>query len=210
MVRSTLKSITLFAGRVAVAPVLAAFALCSVVVGRNRAIQGPSQFLSLAPGIVGVILRRAFYSVSLANCHSSVTIGFGTLFSKADISIGRHVYIGAMCHLGWVDLADDVLLASGVHIPSGPNTHGTDRIDVAIREQPGRLRRIHIGKGTWIGSNAVILADVGRDCVIAAGAVVTRPIPDYSIAAGVPARVLRDRRESTAESTDSNLPFPRA
>jgi acetyltransferase-like isoleucine patch superfamily enzyme len=53
--------------------------------------------------------------------------------------------------------------------------------------------RVRIGAGSWIGSNAVVLADVGRDTVVAAGAVVTRPLPDRVIAAGVPARVLRSR-----------------
>ena len=57
---------------------------------------------------------------------------------------------------------------------------------------------MRIGEGTWVGSAAVVLADVGRHCVIGAGAVVTVPIPDYAIAAGVPARVIRSRQPVTA------------
>jgi acetyltransferase-like isoleucine patch superfamily enzyme len=44
-----------------------------------------------------------------------------------------------------------------------------------------------------VGSASVVLADVGRECVIGAGSVVTKPVPDYSVAAGVPARVLKSR-----------------
>jgi acetyltransferase-like isoleucine patch superfamily enzyme len=48
--------------------------------------------------------------------------------------------------------------------------------------------------GAWIGSPAVVLAAVGRHAVIGAGAVVTKPIPDFAVAAGVPAVTIRDRR----------------
>jgi acetyltransferase-like isoleucine patch superfamily enzyme len=51
-----------------------------------------------------------------------------------------------------------------------------------------------VGEGTWIASGAIVLADVGKHTVIGAGSVVTEPIPDYVIAAGVPARVIRSRR----------------
>jgi acetyltransferase-like isoleucine patch superfamily enzyme len=53
---------------------------------------------------------------------------------------------------------------------------------------------VRIGAGTWIGSGSVILADVGRNSIIGAGSVVTRPIPDEVVAAGTPARVIRHRR----------------
>jgi acetyltransferase-like isoleucine patch superfamily enzyme len=48
----------------------------------------------------------------------------------------------------------------------------------------------------------VILADIGKHCVIGAGSVVTKPIPDYAIAVGVPARVIRSRR-TTEEGKNS-------
>jgi virginiamycin A acetyltransferase len=69
-----------------------------------------------------------------------------------------------------------------------------------IHDQPGSLRRVRIGAGSWIGSNAVVLADVGRDTIVGAGAVVTRPLPDRVIAAGVPATVVKRRDELTSVS----------
>jgi virginiamycin A acetyltransferase len=64
---------------------------------------------------------------------------------------------------------------------------------VPIREQPGVYPRVTIGRDSWIGDRAVIMADVGKHCVIGAGAVVTKPIPDYAVATGVPARVVKSR-----------------
>jgi acetyltransferase-like isoleucine patch superfamily enzyme len=50
-----------------------------------------------------------------------------------------------------------------------------------------------VGEGAWIGSAAIVMEDVGRGTVVGAGSVVTRPLPDLVLAAGVPARVLRHR-----------------
>jgi acetyltransferase-like isoleucine patch superfamily enzyme len=53
--------------------------------------------------------------------------------------------------------------------------------------------RVTIGTDTWVGERALVMADVGKHCVIGAGSVVTRPLPDYAIARGVPARVVGSR-----------------
>jgi acetyltransferase-like isoleucine patch superfamily enzyme len=92
-----------------------------------------------------------------------------------------------------VHLERDVLVAAGVHIPSGARIHGTDDPTVPIREQEGSPAMIRIGAGSWIGSGSVVLADVGANSVVGAGSVVTRPIPRNVVAAGVPARVVRER-----------------
>jgi glycosyltransferase involved in cell wall biosynthesis len=55
-----------------------------------------------------------------------------------------------------------------------------------------------VGEGAWIGTGAIILADVGKGTVVAAGSVVTKPLPDNVIAAGAPARVVRGRFERPA------------
>jgi acetyltransferase-like isoleucine patch superfamily enzyme len=190
---SVFKRIAFIAATVSVAPSLLSYAIKSAMFGRDRALHGSSQALSLVPGIVGQYLRRAFYCRVLDECHASVTIEFGTLFSQAGARLGEQVYVGPHCHLGLVHLERDVLIAAGVHVPSGPETHGISSLDRPIREQPGNLRMVRIGAGSWIGSGAVVMADVGRDSVVAAGAVVTEALPDRIIAAGVPARVVRQR-----------------
>jgi virginiamycin A acetyltransferase len=176
-----------------VLPCLVSFRVRSGLLGRDRALQGSTQWLSLLPGLPGQYLRRAFLCRTLASCHPSACIEFGTLFSKADARIDANVYIGPRCQIGLAHLGRDVLLAAGVHVPSGARQHGTADLTLPIQQQEGSNQLVHIGDGAWIGSNAVIMADVGRDTIVGAGAVVVKPLPDGVVAGGVPARVLRSR-----------------
>ena len=178
---------------VVVVPSLLSYHLRALVVGPDRALEGSTQALSLVPGLLGQYLRRAFLCQVLDACHRSVTVEFGTLFSASGARLGERVYIGPHCHLGLVDFDADVLVGAGVHVPSGGRAHTATDTNVPIREQPFVRTRIRVGRGCWIGSAAVIMADVGCDSIIGSGAVVTRPVPDGVVAAGVPARVLRAR-----------------
>lgn len=198
--REWVKAAARAAATVAILPQLASFKVRAVLMGSDRALTASSQVLSLVPGLAGQYLRRAFLArVLRGGCAPSAAIEFGTLFSQVDSRIDEHVYIGPRCHLGRVHIERDVLIAAGVHIPSGPHTHGTDP-SAAIHDQVGSLRLVHIGAGSWIGSNAVVLADVGCHTIVGAGAVVTRPLPDRVIAAGVPARVVKRRDEPASVS----------
>lgn len=180
---------------IAILPQLASFKVRAALMGDNRALVGSSQLLSLVPGLPGQYLRRAFLArVLRGGCAASAAIEFGALFSQVGARIDENVYIGPRCHLGHVHLECGVLLAAGVHVPSGPHTHGTDPA-APIHDQPGSLRVVRIGAGSWIGSNAIVLADVGRETIVGAGAVVTSPLPDRVIAAGVPARIVKRRDE---------------
>jgi virginiamycin A acetyltransferase len=178
-----------------VLPCWIGFRLGSLVLGRDKAFPGWSQMMSLIPGLLGVFLRRAFYRLVFPRCDADSCISFGVIFSHPTAEVGRTVYIGPYCCLGDVTLEDDVLIGSHTSITNGPAQHGIERLDVPIREQPGVWPRVTIGTDSWIGDRAVILADVGKHCVIGAGAVVTKPVPDYSIAVGVPARVVRNRQK---------------
>ena len=161
------------------------------------ALESRSQLLSLWPGMTGQYLRRAFLQRVLARCHSSVLVEFGSFFSQTGAMLDENVYIGPRCGLGLVHLQKDVLLAANVQIPSGGQTHYFDDPNKPIREQGGERRLVTIGEGAWIGTGAIVLADVGKGTIVAAGAVVTKPLPDNVIAAGVPAKVIRSRFEST-------------
>jgi acetyltransferase-like isoleucine patch superfamily enzyme len=183
----------------AVSPSVLSWRLRAVAVGPDRALEASTQAWGIVPGLTGQYLRRAFLSRTLQSCAPDATIEFGTLFSSVKASIGARAYIGPRCHLGWAVIEADVLLAAGVHVPSGALTHGTSDLSVAIRDQPTLKTAVRIGAGAWVGSAAVVLADVGHDAVIGAGAVVTRPIPDRSVAGGVPARVLRSRGQHAHE-----------
>jgi len=52
---------------------------------------------------------------------------------------------------------------------------------------------VRVGEGSWLGSATVIMADIGRETVVASGAVVTKPMPERAIVGGVPAEVIRSR-----------------
>ena len=187
------KTVARSVATILVIPAYISFRVRSTLLDENRALVGSTQWLSLVPGLPGQYLRRAFLALALpGGCAPKAVIEFGVIFSQVGASIEEYVYVGPRCHLGHVHLERGVILAAGVHIPSGPHTHGTDP-SLPIHGQPGALRRVRVGAGSWIGSNAVVLADVGRETIVGAGAVVTQPLPDRVIAAGVPARIVRSR-----------------
>ena len=89
-------------------------------------------------------------------------------------------------------IEDNVLFASNVFISDG--FHGYNRIDVAYKDQPiSNLGSIHIGEGSWIGQNVVIMpgVSVGKFSIVGANSVITKSIPAYCIAAGAPARIIK-------------------
>jgi acetyltransferase-like isoleucine patch superfamily enzyme len=199
--REALKRAAHLLATIAILPQLASFTLRSSIMGRDRAIEGSTQALSLIPGILGQYLRRAFLGRVLAGgCARTATIEFGVIFSQAGSRIDEHAYIGPRCHIGLVHLERDVLVADGVHIPSGAHTHGTES-GIPVRNQEGRRTLVRIGAGTWIGSNAVVMADIGSDTIVGAGAVVSRPLPGGVVAGGVPARVIRERTPAGGAAT---------
>ncbi|HEV3144303.1 MAG TPA: acyltransferase [Gemmataceae bacterium] len=178
---------------IAVLPFLLSYWFRAPIFGRDRALEGSSQSLSLFPGLCGQYLRRAFLMQVLAECHKTVVVEFGTLFSQSGAVLEENVYIGPRCHLGLVHIEKDVLIGPAVHVPSGAQTHGTDDLTKPIREQSHQRTLVRIGAGAWIGSAAIVMADVGKNTVVGAGAVVTKPLPDNVVAAGVPAKVIRQR-----------------
>lgn len=198
MLRSFAKALAHGTATVLVAPLIVSYWLRSLVLGADRALEGSSQTLSLIPGLCGQYCRRAFLMRVLAACGPGITIGFGAIFSQAQARLGPRVYVGPYSSIGLACIEADVLIANGVSIPSGRHTHGSGRLDLPIREQTGRPTAVHIGRGAWIGSGAVVMADIGRETIVGAGSVVTRPLPDGVVAAGVPARVIRARADRPA------------
>jgi virginiamycin A acetyltransferase len=159
----------------------------------DRAFRGSAQLLSLVPGLAGDYLRREFYRLTLVGCGRSSQIAFGTLLSTARARIGEHVYIGAFCNVGWADIGDNVLLGSNVHVLSGRMQHGIADVSVPIRLQERGDHKVTIGADTWIGNGAIVMANVGRKCVVGAGSVVVNDIEDYTVVGGHPARALKRR-----------------
>lgn len=116
------------------------------------------------------------------------------------IRIERRAAVGANNFIhggGGVLIERDVLLGPGVQIFS--ENHITSDLDRPIIEQGETPGEVRVGSGSWVGACTVVLAGVtiGSGSVIAAGSVVTRSLPDRCVAAGVPARVIKMRGETS-------------
>jgi len=114
-----------------------------------------------------------------------------------NIFLGKNVHINQFCCV-WASansriiLGDNLLMGPGVKIFS--SNHGIKR-ECVMSSQPWIEKNITVKNDVWIGANVVIVAGVtiGEGAVIAAGSVVTKDIPDYAIAAGIPAKVIKMR-----------------
>lgn len=117
-----------------------------------------------------------------------------------DVIIGDNCTIGLRNTLiAPVTIGNNVILAQNVCL-SGLN-HGYKDIHTPIRDQKCTTGLITIGDDCWIGANCVITAGVtiGRHAVVAAGSVVTKDVPAFSVVGGNPARLLRQYNEATNE-----------
>ena len=103
---------------------------------------------------------------------------------------------------GEIIIGNDVMIGPGVRIFS--ENHVFSDTGETIRSQGVTRSFVHIGDDCWIGSGSIIAAGVtiGRGVVIGAGSVVTRDIPDYSVAVGSPARVVRSREPHSGGAGD--------
>ncbi len=114
------------------------------------------------------------------------------------IKIGNNSAIGAQSYLGGqggIQIGDNVIMGPGVRIFS--ENHNYSDPNVLIRKQGENRKGVVIKNNCWIGASVTILDGVIIEdgCVIAAGSVVTKSIPSNSIAAGVPAKVIKSRIE---------------
>lgn len=122
--------------------------------------------------------------------------------SDARIEIGDRVVINAFTHIGAmrrIVLGNDVGIASGVCIEDHHYEYETVTDQKPLKQQGFRIAEVVIEDGAMIGEHVTILPGVtiGRNSWIGANSVVTQDVPAYSIAAGVPAKVIRTRNPST-------------
>jgi acetyltransferase-like isoleucine patch superfamily enzyme len=117
--------------------------------------------------------------------------------------IGNYANIGAECRIdstSQVHIGEYCLIAGRCYI--GGVNHGIDRLDIPIVKQPPVSKGgVHIGRDVWLGANVIVLdgVTIGEGAVIGAGAVVTKDIPPYAIATGVPAKVKSWRKSPDSQ-----------
>jgi len=189
--RRILKQLLYAASIALVFPLAASERLARKLLARDVWFVTHGEALSLLPGKIGYFLRNGYYRLTLRHCRMGCQLSFGTYFMHSEAELGNAVYMGTRCLVGIATVGDDVLLADHVQILSGGRQHLYSGPAIDLNEQGARFIRVRIGKGTWIGSGAIVMADVGEYCIVGAGSVVTKPIPDFSVAAGNPARVIR-------------------
>jgi virginiamycin A acetyltransferase len=192
--KSTLKSVSHISSTLLVSPLILLHILLRLFF-RDGIFLFATQLLSLIPGILGSYLRVAFNRFAMSHCDIECMIGFATLFSQIDTEIHKGVYIGPQCNIGMCSIGKDTLIASGVHIMSGSKQHHFDNLDLPVQQQGGLFEKIQIGEDCWIGNGSLIMANIGDKCIVGAGSVVISDLPDYSIAVGNPARVIKSRIE---------------
>lgn len=123
---------------------------------------------------------------------------YSYIVNSSNIRIGSDVIIRPNSMLmaasfAPINIGNNVLIGSGVHIIA--SNHRFDDTKHLISEQGHDLEKagVTISDNVWIGANAIILANVkiGNHSVVAAGSIVTRDVPPYSVVAGVPAKILK-------------------
>lgn len=143
-------------------------------------------------------IRRFCGKMMLKSCGKQVNIEKDAMFSPR-VTLGNFSGIGinakiyGTCHIG-----DYVMMGTDVTIIT--RNHRFDRTDIPMMQQGFEEEQpVYIGDDVWIGDRVLILPGVhiGSGCIIAAGAVVTNNVPDYTIVAGVPAKPIRTRTAST-------------
>lgn len=110
------------------------------------------------------------------------------------LEIGRGCSIGHFNHIyatKEITIEPNVLIADRVYISDNIHEYSNPRIPI-INQGVRQLASVRIGEGSWIGENVCIIgASVGKNCVIGANAVVTKNIPDFCVAVGMPAKVIK-------------------
>jgi len=150
------------------------------------------------PGMEGVLIRRLVYRHLFKNLGMSSLIYAGVYLTHTyGISAGNKLSIntGAL-----IDGRGGITIGEGVMI--GPNTvivsssHQFERVDMPMTSLDHVMQPVVIADDVWIGANVSVTGGVkiGKGSIIAAGAAVTKDVPEYKIVAGVPAKVIKDRR----------------
>jgi len=146
----------------------------------NPLIVTGKEFITLHRGAI-IKKRSSLFAIKVKNHNPALIVGEGS-------SIGHGNRIAAVQK---VEIGKNVLTADNVYISD--NSHEYEDPTRPIMHQPIKFKaEVSIGDGSWIGENACIIgAKIGKNCVVAANAVVTKDVPDLSVVAGVPAKIIR-------------------
>jgi maltose O-acetyltransferase len=137
--------------------------------------------------LAGVIFKKIGHEVTVLK-----GVNFG---SGLNIEIGDYSSLNADC---WISndtiIGKDVMMGPEIIILS--SSHNFERTDTPMREQGAPPRQpVYIGDDVWIGTRSIILpgVKVGDHAIVAAGSIVTKDVPEWSVVGGNPAKIIRNR-----------------
>lgn len=148
-------------------------------------------------GKVGLAVRYALLKTLAKSVGENVSVHEDVFIrNPQNLSLGDNVSIHPMCYieaLGGLSVGNDVSIAHGTTIMT--TDHNYKGTDVPIKDQGIIEKSVKIEDNVWIGAKATILGGntVETGSIVAAGAVVTKNVPAYSIVGGVPARIIGAR-----------------
>ena len=144
---------------------------------------------------VSVFIKRICAKLMFDECGKKVDIGRHISFSS-NIKLGDRSSIGDNAYInGSICIGKDVMMAANCAFIA--NSHNYARVDVQMNRQGTKKSVITIDDNVWIGYGVIITAGVhiGKNSIVAAGAVVTKDVPKNTIVGGVPAKIIKVRND---------------
>lgn len=148
-------------------------------------------------GTAGILIRYILLKTIAKSVGDNVVIYDNVyLHFPEKMEFGNNVSIHPMCHLeahGELFIGNDVSIAHGTSILT--TTHCYSDKDAPVKNQGFESRKTYIGNGVWIGAKATLLygVNIGDNSIIGANSLVNKNIPEYAVAGGVPAKILKMR-----------------
>jgi virginiamycin A acetyltransferase len=146
------------------------------------------ELLSVFPTFVGEFLRLSYYCSCCSGVSPDVCFMLGSVLAHREVVIGSGTVIGYYSIIGKAEIGENVLIAPHVSVLSGKYQQGqpSDRREGKFGE--GYYQTVHIGRNSWIGQCAIIMAEVGENCTVGSGSVVCKKVEDNTTVMGNPAR----------------------
>ena len=156
-----------------------------------------SEVLSILPFSFGWKLRRVIDARVLPQVGTDVLLNFGVVVEDIRTTFGDDVWVSTGSYIDYALIDSHVLIGQHVVILAGRRHHKFDRLDVPIKHQGNPAKEpIKIGEGAWIGAHEKCHGRRRRTCHSWCWFRCRKPVPDYTVVAGNPATVIRDRRQS--------------